>query len=152
MRVRFRTTVEQHGATATGIEVPADVVAALDSGRRPKVTVTIGPHSYQTTVASMGGRYLIPLSAENRRAAQVAAGDEVEVELVLDAAPRVVEVPADLAAAIAEVPDAQATFDGLAFTHRKEWVRWVTEAKKPETRATRLAKTVEALRAGRRTR
>ncbi|MBL7487944.1 DUF1905 domain-containing protein [Frankia sp. AgB1.9] len=150
--MRFRTTVELHGATATGIEVPADVVAELNSGKRPKVTVTIGPHSYQTTVAPMGGRYLVPLSAENRRAAKVAAGDEVEVELVLDVAPRVVEVPDDLAAAIAEVPPAQATFDALAFTHRKEWVRWVVEAKKPETRQTRITKTVEALSAGRRTR
>jgi hypothetical protein len=150
--VRFRTTVELHGATATGIEVPADVIAELNSGKRPKVTVTIGPHSYQTTVAPMGGRYLVPLSAENRSAAKVAAGDEVEVELVLDVAPRVVEVPDDLAAAIAEVPAAQSTFDALAFTHRKEWVRWVVEAKKPETRQTRIMKTVEALSAGRRTR
>ncbi|ADP83607.1 YdeI/OmpD-associated family protein [Pseudofrankia inefficax] len=150
--MRFRTTVELHGATATGIEVPPDVVAELNSGKRPKVTVTIGPHSYQTTVAPMGGRYLVPLSAENRRAAKVAAGDEVEVELVLDVAPRVVEVPDDLAAAIAAVPSAQATFEALAFTHRKEWVRWVVEAKKPETRQTRITKTVEALSAGRRTR
>ncbi|WP_045875758.1 YdeI/OmpD-associated family protein [Pseudofrankia sp. DC12] len=150
--MRFRATVELHGATATGIEVPADILAGLNSGKRPKVTVTIGPHSYQTTVGSMGGRYLIPLPAEDRRAAEAAAGDEADVELVLEAAPRLVEVPADLAAAIAEVPAAQATFDGLAFTHRKEWVRSVDEAKKPETRQTRITKTVEGLSAGRRTR
>ncbi|OHV29070.1 MULTISPECIES: YdeI/OmpD-associated family protein [Pseudofrankia] len=150
--MRFRATVELHGNTATGIEVPADVVTELNSGKRPKVTVTIGPHTYRTTVAPMGGRYLIPLSAENRSAAGVSAGDEVDVELALDAAPRVVEVPDDLAAAIAGAPAAQATFDQLAFSHRKEWVRWVTEAKKPETRQTRITKTVEALSAGRRNR
>ncbi|MDT3445178.1 MULTISPECIES: YdeI/OmpD-associated family protein [unclassified Pseudofrankia] len=150
--MRFRATVDLHGTTATGIEVPADVVAELNSGKRPKVTVTIGPHTYRTTVAPMGGRYLIPLSAENRGAAGVSAGDEVDVELALDAAPRIVEVPDDLAAAIAGAPVAQATFDQLAFSHRKEWVRWVTEAKKPETRQTRITKTVEALSAGRRNR
>jgi hypothetical protein len=150
--VRFRATVDLHGTTATGIEVPADVVAELTSGKRPKVTVTIGPHSYRTTVALMGGRYLIPLSAENRNAARLSAGDEVDVDLALDAAPRVVDVPDDLAAAIAGVPAAQATFDQLAFSHRKEWVRWVTEAKKPETRQTRITKTVEALSTGRRNR
>ena len=69
-----------------------------------------------------------------------------------DTAPREVEVPADLAEALAGDDAARATFDGLAFTHRKEWVRWVEEAKKPETRATRLAKTVESLRAGKRAR
>jgi Bacteriocin-protection, YdeI or OmpD-Associated/Domain of unknown function (DUF1905) len=149
--MRFRATVELNGKTATGIEVPEEVFATLGSGR-PPVTVTIGGHAYRTTVARMGGRYLIPLSAENRTAAGVAAGDEVDVDIEPDAAPREVEVPADLAAALAGDDTARATFDGLAFTHRKEWVRWIEEARKPETRATRLAKTVESLRAGKRAR
>ncbi len=150
--MRFSATVELGGKTATGIEVPAGVVTALGTGGRPPVTVTIGGHTYRTTVARMGGRYLVPLSAENRTAAGVAAGDRVEVDIEPDTAPRQVDVPADLAAALAGDDAARATFDGLAFTHRKEWVRWVEEAKKPETRATRLAKTVESLRAGKRTR
>jgi hypothetical protein len=150
--MKFRARVELHGKTATGIEVPADVVAALGAGSRPPVTVTVGGHSYRTTATRMGGRFLVPLSAENRAAADVAAGDEVEVDIVPDAAPREVEVPADLAEALALDDAAQATFDSLSFTHRKEWVRWVEEAKKPETRATRLAKTVEALHVGQRTR
>jgi hypothetical protein len=150
--MKFRARVELHGKTATGIEVPADVVAALGAGSRPPVTVTVGGHSYRTTATRMGGRFLVPLSAENRAAAGVAAGDEVEVDIVPDAAPREVEVPADLAEALALDDAAQATFDSLSFTHRKEWVRWVEEAKKPETRATRLAKTVQALHAGQRTR
>jgi Bacteriocin-protection, YdeI or OmpD-Associated/Domain of unknown function (DUF1905) len=150
--MKFRATVELGGKTATGIEVPEDLVAALGSSRRPPVTVTIGGHSYRTTVARMGGRFLVPLSAENRTAAGVAAGDLVDVDIEPDTAPREVDVPADLAEALARDDAARATFDGLSFTHRKEWVRWVEEAKKAETRATRLAKTVEALHAGKRTR
>ena len=150
--MKFRATVELGGKTATGIEVPEDVVASLGSGRRPPVTVTVGGHSYRTTVARMGGRFLIPLSAENRTAAGVAAGDLVDVDIEPDSAPREVEVPADLAEALARDDAARAAFDGLSFTHRKEWVRWVEEAKKAETRETRLAKTVESLRAGKRAR
>ena len=150
--MKFRATVELGGKTATGIEVPEDVVAALGSGNRPPVTVTIGGHTYRTTVARMGGRFLIGLSAENRTAAGVAAGDQVDVSIALDAEPREVEVPADLAEALAHDRPARATFDGLSYTHRKEWVRWIEEAKKAETRATRLAKTVESLHAGKRAR
>jgi hypothetical protein len=151
-RMKFRATVELGGKTATGIEVPDDVVAALGGGRRPPVTVTIGGHCYRTTVARMGGRFLVPLSAENRTAAGVAAGQEVDVDLEADTAPREVEIPADLVEALAGDHAARAAFDGLSYSHRKEWVRWVEEAKKADTRATRLAKTVESLRAGQRTR
>jgi hypothetical protein len=150
--MKFRATVELNGKTATGIEVPAEVVTALGSGGRPPVAVTIGGYTYRTTVARMGGRYLIPLSAENRTAAAVAAGDQVDVDIEPDTAPREVEVPADLAEALAGDGAARATFDGLSFTHRKEWVRWVEEAKKPETRATRVTRTVESLRAGKQAR
>ena len=150
--MRFRATVELHGKTATGIEVPDDVVGALGAGNRPAVTVTVGGHSYRTTATRMGGRFLIPLSAENLTAAGVAAGDEIDVDIEPDTAPREVEVPADLAEALARDEGAKTTFDALAFTHRKEWVRWVAEAKKAETRAARLAKTIEALHAGQRTR
>jgi len=150
--MKFRATVELGGKTATGIEVPEDVVAALGSGNRPPVTVTMGGHTYRTTVARMGGRFLIGLSAENRTAAGVAAGDQIDVEIEPDAEPRQVEVPADLAEALAHDHTARANFDGLSYTHRKEWVRWIEEAKKAETRATRLAKTVESLHAGKRAR
>jgi uncharacterized protein YdeI (YjbR/CyaY-like superfamily) len=96
----------------------------------------------------MGGRFLLPLSAENRTAAGVAAGDEVDVDLELDEAPREVEVPDDLAAALAADDAARQHFASLSFTHRKEWVRWVTDAKRPETRSNRVAKTAEAMRQG----
>ena len=150
--MRFRATVELNGKTATGIEVPEEVVAELGQGQRPPVRVTIGGYSYRTTVARMGGRFLVSLSAENRAAAGVAAGDQVEVDLELDAAPREVEVPADLAEALARDDAARANFEGMPYSHRKEWVRWVTEAKKPDTRAARLATTVQSLHDGKRTR
>jgi hypothetical protein len=150
--MRFSATVELNGKTATGIEVPGDVVEALAAGMRPPVLVTIGDYTYRTTVARMGGRFLVALSAENRAAAGVTAGERIDVEIVPDTEPREVTVPADLAEALAEDAQAQTTFNGLSFTHRKEWVRWVEEAKKPETRQTRLAKTVEALHDGKRTR
>ncbi|MDN5767464.1 MAG: YdeI/OmpD-associated family protein [Humibacillus sp.] len=150
--MRFRAQVELGGKTATGIAVPDEVVIALDAGRRPPVTVTVGGHSYRTTVASMGGRFMVPLSAQNRAAAGVAAGDEVEVEVVGDTAPRQVTVPDDLTQALAADPVARAFFDELAPSHRKEWVRWIEEAKQAQTRATRLTRTIAALQAGQRTR
>jgi len=149
---RFSAVVRLERKTATGIEVPAEVLARLDRGARPAVVVTVGGHTYRTTVGSMGGRAMIPLSAENRTAVGAQAGDEVEVEVTLDLAPRTVEVPEDLAAVLSADSAARATFDTLAPGQRKEWIRWVTEAKKAETRADRVVKTVEALAAGRRTR
>jgi Bacteriocin-protection, YdeI or OmpD-Associated/Domain of unknown function (DUF1905) len=148
--MRFTTTVLQGGKTATGLEVPVEVIAALDSGQRPKVAVTINGHTYRSTVGVMGGKSMIPLAAEHREAAGVAAGDEVVVDLVLDDGPREVELPADLAVALGDGP-ARVFFDGLAFTYRKEWVRWIADAKKAETREARVAKAVVALGEGRKT-
>ena len=138
------------GRTATGLQVPDDVVEALNGGKRPPVVVTVGGYTYRTTVAPMGGAFWIPLAAEHREAAGVQADEEVDVQIKLDTAPREVPVPDDLAAAFDE--PVRATFDALAYSHRKEWVRWVDEAKKPETRTARIDKTVESLRAGRKVR
>ncbi len=149
--MRFSTSVELGGKTATGLQVPDDVVSALAGGKRAAVRVTVGGHTYRTTIASMGGRFLVPLSAENRAAAGVAAGDEVEVDITLDPAPREITVPDDLAAALAQNGRAQQFFDALAFSHRKEWVRWVEEAKKADTRSSRISKAVEALIEGKKT-
>ena len=147
--MRFESRVELGGKTATGIPIPDEVVASLGESKRPAVTITINGYTYRTTAVRMGGRFLVPLSAENREAAGVAAGDDVAVDIALDTAPREVELPADLAAAMDDA--ARTTYDGLSYTHRKEWVRWVEEAKKPETRATRIEKTVAGLREGKRT-
>ena len=148
--MRFESTVELGGKTATGIPIPDAVIEALGSSKRPPVTITINGHTYRTTAVRMGGQFYVPLNAENRAAAGVAAGEDITVDIEPDTAPREVTVPDDLAAAMDD--DARAAYDGLSFTHRKEWVRWVEEAKKPETRATRIEKTVTGLREGRKTR
>ena len=144
--MRFRAVVELGGKTATGFEVPPEVVEALGSGKRPAVRVTVGGHTYRSTVATMGGRFLLPLSAENRTAAGVASGDEVDVDVELDTEPRVVEVPPDLAAALDADPAAKAAFDALSYSHRRRHVLAIDEAKTDATRQRRIAKAVEMLR------
>ncbi len=150
--MRFRTTIELGGKTATGFSVPDEVVAALGAGKRPAVRVTVGQHTYRTTIAPMGGRFLVPLSAENRAAAGVVADDEVDVRIEFDDNARDVAVPADLADALALDQQARDFFQTLAYSHRKEWVRWIEDAKKPETRTIRLTATLDALRTGKRAR
>src|SRR5688572_33087160 len=98
--MRFRAVIEQSGKTATGITVPVEIVEALAAGKKPAVSVTLNGYPYRSTIASMGGEYKIPVSAEVREAAGVTAGDDVSVELALDTAPREVTVPADFAAAL----------------------------------------------------
>src|SRR5262249_7205684 len=147
--MRFESVVELGGKTATGIPIPDEVIASLGTSKRPPVTITINGYSYRTTAVRMGGQFYVPLNAENREAAGVAAGDDITVDIENDDAPREVTLPADLEAALDD--EARAAYDGLSFTHRKEWVRWVEEAKKPETRATRVEKTVAGLRAGKKT-
>ena len=146
--MRFRATIETNGKTATGFEVPDDVVDALGRGKRPPVSVTIGPHTYRSTVAVMDGRSLLPLSADNRTAAGVSAGDVVDVEVALDEAPRAVEVPADLAKALKAAPAARTFFEGLSYSNQRRLVLAIEGAKKPETRARRVEKTIEQLEAG----
>ena len=147
--MRFRTTIVQSGKTATGIEVPDEVMDALGSGKRPAVTVTVNGYSYRSTVATVGGRSMVGLSAEHRAGAGVAGGDEVEVDLELDTAPRQVAVPDDLAAALDAEPAARATFEALSYSNKSWHVLQVTGAKTEETRRRRIARSVDALRQGR---
>ncbi|MEA2381016.1 MAG: hypothetical protein QOH72_987 [Solirubrobacteraceae bacterium] len=142
----FRATIELHGRTATGISVPPDVVTALGAGRKPPVRVTIAGHTYRTTVAPRGERFLIPVSGENRAAAGVAAGDEVEVRIALDSEPRVLAVPDDLARELDSDPAARARFDALSYSAKQRHVLPIEQAKTPETRARRLVKALDALR------
>ena len=143
---QFQTTLEASGRTATGFEVPPAVVEALGAGKHPKVTATVNGFSYRTSIALMGGRYLVGVSAERRAAAGVQAGDLLDVELALDTATRDVEVPDDLAAALAAEPAAKAFWDGLSYSNKSWHALQVTGAKKPETRAARVVKTVAAMR------
>lgn len=136
--MRFRTVVELGGKTATGLPVPEAVVHALGAGRRPAVVVTVAGHSYRSTIGSRGGVFLVPLSAEHRTAAGVAAGDEVDVELELDTAPRTVDVPDVLASALAE-SGLRDRFDALSYSAQLRHVLAVDAARTDETRARRVA-------------
>ena len=143
--MRFQATILLAGKTATVIEVPPEVVESLGSGLKPPVRVTIGAHTYRTTVAARGERFLIPLSGENREKAGVGAGDEVEVEIELDTEPREVTVPSDLAAALADDPQARQFFDGLSYSQKQGYVLPIEQAKTAETRERRIAKAVGML-------
>jgi hypothetical protein len=147
--VRFRTTLEQAGKTATGFEVPTTVVEGLGAGKRPPVRVTIKGHTYRSTVASMDGRFMVGVSAENREAAGVAGGDVIDVDIELDTVPREVTVPPDLAKALKKDAKAKRTFDALSYSNKGWHVQSIEGAKTDETRQRRIAKSVAALREGR---
>jgi uncharacterized protein YdeI (YjbR/CyaY-like superfamily) len=121
----------------------------LGQGKRPPVTVTINGHHYRSTVAVMDGRYMLPLAAEHREGARVAAGDEVEVDVELDTAPRVIDVPADLADALATEPEAKTFFEGLSYSNKRRHVESIQGAKTAETRQRRIDKAVAQFREGR---
>jgi hypothetical protein len=147
--MRFRTTILQTGITAAGIEVPAEVVESLAKGKRPPVRVTINGYTYRSTVAVMGGVFMLGVSADVRAAAGVAGGEEVDVEVELDTEKREVTVPPDLAAALDALPDARRTFDGLSYSNKSWHVLQVEGAKTAETRQRRIEKSTEALGEGR---
>ncbi|HSN73758.1 MAG TPA: YdeI/OmpD-associated family protein [Anaerolineae bacterium] len=139
MQATFTTTVhKEEGMNATGLPVPVEAVAAMNAGKKPKVKVSLNGYTYRSTVAAYGDVFMLPLSAENRDAAGVEAGDQVEVTIELDLEPRTVAVPSDLAAALAAQPGATAAFDALSYTGRKEYVRQVESAKAQETRERRI--------------
>ena len=147
--MRFRTTILQTGKTAMGFVIPESVVEALGAGKRPPVTVTINGYTYRNTIAVMGGQYMVGVSSEHRGPANVAGGDEVDVDLELDTAPRTIEVPPELAAALDADPAAKATFDKLSYSNKSWHTLQVTGTNNPDTRARRIEKSVAALREGR---
>lgn len=147
--MRFRTTIRQSGKSATGIEVPLEVVEALGAGKRPPVKVTINGYTYRSTIAVLGGQYMIGVSADNRAGAGVAGGDEVDVEMELDTAPRQVTVPADFAAALDAEPEARRTFEGLSYSNKSWHVLQIESAKTDATRERRITKSVDLLKQGR---
>ena len=143
MAVTFTTTLlKAEGLNATGISVPPDVIAALGTQKRPKVKVSVNGYTYRSTVAPYGDVFMLPVNQEHREAAGLQAGDQIEVTLELDTEPRTVEIPDDLAAALAAKPGAAGAFEALAYSKRKEFVRQVEEAKTQETRERRIAKIV----------
>ena len=147
--MRFRTTVQLEGKTATGLLVPPEVVDQLGQGKRPAVTVSLNDYTYRSSIAARGGRFLIPVSADVRKHSGVSAGDELDVDVELDLAPREVALPADFAARLDAEPDVRAFFDSLAYSHQLAHVLSVEQAKTAETRERRIDKALETLRQGR---
>lgn len=145
MATTFRTKILQGGKTATGIQVPDAIVDALGAGKRPPVKITINGYTYRSTVAVMGGKFMVGVSAEVREAAGVAGGDTVNVSLALDAAPRTVDVPAALKKALHAAPKAKAHFDTLSYSRKRMLVDPVAKAKTDETRDRNIAKAIATL-------
>jgi hypothetical protein len=143
--MRFTTTLELAGKTATGFRVPGEVVEALGKGKRPPVLVTINGYTYRNTVAVYGDEYLIGVAGEHREAAGIKAGDTIDVGLELDTAPREVEVPPDLATALDGRAGARHAFDALSYSNRRRIVLAIEDAKSPETRRRRIEKSVGEL-------
>ncbi|MGY2875637.1 hypothetical protein ACVW00_002827 [Marmoricola sp. URHA0025 HA25] len=147
--IRFNAELELAGKTAAGFEVPDDVVAGLGGGRHPKVVVTVGGYTFRTSIAKMGGRYLLGVTAARRVEGHIAPGEVYDVELALDTAPREVEIPGDFAAALSGHQEAKDFWDGLSYSNQSWHVFQVTGAKKAETRQARIEKSVAMLAAGR---
>ncbi|MGH2487764.1 MAG: YdeI/OmpD-associated family protein [Ktedonobacterales bacterium] len=145
--MRFHTTLQLGGKTATGIRVPPEVVASLGASKRPSVRVTINGYTYRSTVAVMGGEFMLPVSAEVRERAGVAAGDTVDVDIELDTEPREVAVPPDFAEALDA--EARRRFDGLSYSNKRRFTLSIEEARTAETRQRRITKAVTDLREGR---
>ncbi len=146
--MRFRTTLLLSGTTATGMEVPPEIVENLGRGKRPPVRVTINGHTYRSTIAVYGNVFMLGVSAENRVSAGVQAGEEIDVDLELDAAPREITVPQDLQLALDRDTTARSAFEALSYSRKQFFVLPIEGAKAPETRARRIEKTIEVLRSG----
>ena len=145
---RFKAQLQPRGPAAAVVLDDEQVVIVGEGAKRFPVVATVNGYTWRTSVARMGGEFVLGLSKEVRQGAGAQAGDEVDVTIELDAAPREVEVPEALAVALAADPEASAAFGRMAFTHRKEYARWVAEAKREETRQRRVVQAVEMIRSG----
>jgi len=146
--VKFRTTIQQSDKTATGIQIPDDVIDALGAGRNPPVTLKVNGYTYRSTVATVDGKFMVGFSAAHRAASGLKGGDDVEVDIELDTQPRTVDVPADLQAALDADPLAKQTFDKLSNSLKGYHVSQVLTAKTEETRQRRIEKSVAVLHEG----
>jgi hypothetical protein len=147
-RIEFRAPLQPRGPAAAVVLDDAQVAEVGEGAKRFPVVATVNGYTWRTSVARMGGEFLVGLNREVRQGAGVAAGDQVDVILELDAAPREVEMPPALTAALAQDALAWAAVEKLAFTHRKEYARWVAEAKREETRERRVQQALEMIKAG----
>ncbi|MCW1969790.1 MAG: YdeI/OmpD-associated family protein [Anaerolineae bacterium] len=143
--MQFKTTLLLGGKTATGLVVPPEIVVALGAGKKPAVSVTLNGYAYRSTIATMDGQFMLPVSAEHREKAGIKAGDEVDVSLALDTEPRVVVVPLDFADALAQNDAARQKFEAMSYSHKRQHILAIEDAKTPETRQKRILKAIAAL-------
>ena len=141
----FRAELNLEGKTGTYVVVPLDVPAVFGRAR-PPVRGTINGSPLRSTIAKYSDDYFLVINRKVREAAGVAAGETGDIELELDTKPRTVRVPKDLAGALDE--ETRAAFDRMSYTHRREYVEWIGEAKREETRRRRIAKAVELIGEG----
>jgi hypothetical protein len=146
--MRFRAELQRSGRTATGFQVPDEVVVSLGGGGRPKVVATVNGYRFRSSIAKMGDSYWLGVSAERRAAAGVEGGEVLDVDVELDVAPREIQVPDDLRAALDATPAAKAFWETLSFSNQRFHVDQLTAAKTEETRARRLAKSLSLLAEG----
>lgn len=146
--IQFKTRLQARGPAAAVVldELQAGTIG--EGAKRFPVVATVNGYTWRTSVARMGSEFLVGLSREVRQNAGVEAGDEVDVRLALDSEPREVELPRELATSLAADPQAEARFNMMAFTHRKEYARWIAEAKHEETRQRRVEQALDMIRAG----
>lgn len=144
--MRFTAVLELGGKTATGIEIPRDVIDSLNAGRRPALRATLNGYAFRTTVGVLGGRYLLPVSAGHRAAAGLSAGDTVDVEVEVDTEERTVPLHADFAAALDADAESARAFAALSLSRRRQLAEPIGQAKSDETRARRVQKAMDTLR------
>ena len=145
--MKFNTTIVQMGNN-TGIEIPPEVVEKLGAGKKPPVRITLKGYTYRSSIAVMSGKYMVSLSAENRKNAGVAGGDTLDVEIEVDTEKREIAVPPDLQAALDANPDAKKFFEGLSYSNKRRHVEPIEAAKAPETRQRRIEKSVQMFSEG----
>ena len=147
--MKLTAELEATGGNTTGFRVPDEFVAELGGGGRPKIVATVNGYRWRSSIARMGGEYWLGVSAANRSGAGVRAGEVLEVDIVLDTGVREVEMPQDLARALAADPAAQAFWDKLSFSNKRYHVEQITGARTDATRERRVAKSVQLMSEGR---
>lgn len=145
--MKFTTTIVQMGNN-TGIAVPSEVVEELGAGKKPPVKITLKGYTYRSSIAVMGGKYMVSLSAENRKNAGVQGGETLEIEIVVDTEKREITIPPDLQAALDANPEAKAFFEKMSYSNKRRHVEPIEAAKAPETRQRRIEKSVQLFSEG----
>jgi hypothetical protein len=146
--IQFRAVLQARGPAAAVVLDDAQVATVGEGAKRFLVVATVNGYTWRTSVSRMGGEFLLGLPRQVRLDAGVQVGDETEVTIELDRGPREVDIPEPLSVALAADPQASASFEAMAFTHRKEYARWITEAKREDTLHRRVLQAIEMIKAG----